>query len=160
MRIPLSVRIRSFFSRDKNAFWFDHFTDEEKELARMDVWQLASVIQESGVRVGMEQKRIVAEHVLNQRIARIQSRASLWSGWLGMFGALAGAALGFFLSTSVPKETPQQICNCQWSNPVQGPVATPKPTAPASVVPRRKNVEIKPDSGKSQKAPANGNTKP
>lgn len=142
MHTTLTDRIKAFFARDKHAFWFSHFTDEEKELARMDVWQLASAIQESRVRAGVEQRRIVAEHMLNERLARIQSRASLWSGWLGLFGALLGAALGFFLGTSSPKETPQQICHCQCSSPVQGPIAVPEPPASPSVVPGGKELKV------------------
>ena len=71
MRIPLSVKIRSFFARDKDEFWWNHFTDEEKELRRMDVWQLAKVINEGRVRnlAGEAEKIIVAEHMLSERLS-------------------------------------------------------------------------------------------
>jgi len=76
--IPLSVRIRAFFARDKDAFWWNEATDEEKQLRRMDVWELAKVINEARVRnlAGEAEKLIVAEHMLNVRLAKIQATAS------------------------------------------------------------------------------------
>ena len=73
MRIPLSVRLKAIFARDKNEFWWNHFTDEERELREVDVSQLASVINEATVRHNTE-RRIVAEHMLSARLAQIQSR--------------------------------------------------------------------------------------
>ena len=91
MHIPLSTRIRAMFARDEEAFWWSHFTDDEKKLARMDVWQLAGVIEEAKVRTGQERLRIVAEHMLAVRLAKIQASASWGSGILGFVGALIGA---------------------------------------------------------------------
>ena len=92
MRIPLSVRLKAIFARDKNEFWHGHFTAEERELRALDVWQLASVINEATVRHKTE-RRIVAEHMLSARLAQIQSRASWGSGVLGFAGAIIRAAL-------------------------------------------------------------------
>ncbi|MDO9365662.1 MAG: hypothetical protein Q7T58_04850 [Methylotenera sp.] len=91
--IPLYVHIKGLFARDKQAFWFNHFTDEEKELRRMDAWQLAKVIHEADVHKNNSEKRIVAEHLLNVRLAQIQSKASWGSGVLGFVGAIIGAVL-------------------------------------------------------------------
>jgi len=109
MNIPLSVRIRSIFAKDKDALWWGHFTDEEKELQRMDVWELAAVIQEASVRSGMDKKRIVAEHMLNVRLAQIQSKASWGSGVLGFVGAIVGAALSVSLTNVL--QTPSQAAH-------------------------------------------------
>lgn len=98
MKIPFDIRIKSFFAKDKAAFWWSHFSDEEKMLKRMDVWELAAVIQEANVRLGMEKKKIVAEHMLNVRLAQIQSKASWGSGILGFVGAIVGAALSVSLT--------------------------------------------------------------
>lgn len=98
MKIPLDIRIKSIFAKDKAAFWWGHFTDEEKMLKSMDVWELAAVIQEANVRFGMEKKKIVAEHMLNVRLAQIQSKASWGSGILGFVGAIVGAALSVSLT--------------------------------------------------------------
>ena len=67
MYISLADRIKSLFARDRHQYWLDHFTDEEKELRRMNAWQLAAIIEEASVRSGMERKRIVAEHMLDVR---------------------------------------------------------------------------------------------
>ena len=109
MSIPLATRIRSLLARDKDAFWWRHFTDEELALKRMDVWELAAVIEEAQVRAGMERKKIVAEHLLAVRLAQIQATASWGSGLLGFFGAIIGAALTVAL-TSVLSETPARPC--------------------------------------------------
>ena len=93
MSIPLSVRIRSFFARDKHAFWWDHFTDDEKQLRRMDAWQLATVIHEESIHQTEPEKRIVAEHMLNVRLARIQARAAYISVVAGLVGIVGGAFL-------------------------------------------------------------------
>lgn len=98
MQISLLDRIKSLFAKDRFEYWFDHFTNEEKELGRMDVWQLAAVIEEAAVRSGMERKRIVAEHMLNVRLARIQAKAAWGSGLLGFLGAVLGAALSVTLA--------------------------------------------------------------
>ncbi len=77
---------------------------------------------------------VLVEHELNLRIASIQSRATLRSGWLGLLGALLGAALGFFLGTLSPKEVkPEpvaQVCRCQCESNVQ----EPKPPTSSGVV--------------------------
>ncbi len=60
--IPLSVLIVVLFTRDKEAFCWKHFTDEELELRRMDVWELAKVIDKARVNnlSGEQEKLIVA----------------------------------------------------------------------------------------------------
>jgi hypothetical protein len=108
MNIPLSVKIRSFFAKDKDDFWWKHFTDEEKKLRRMDVWELAKVINEARVRnlAGEAEKLIVAEHMLNMRLAQIQAKASWGSGVLGFVGAIIGSALSVTLTMALqsPKD--------------------------------------------------------
>jgi hypothetical protein len=83
MHVSLSARIKSIFARDKYAFWYNEITNEEKELARMDVWQLAAVMVNSVETKSNVLQRIVAEHMLNERLARIQSRASIWAAVIG-----------------------------------------------------------------------------
>jgi hypothetical protein len=63
MHIPFLARLISSFTRDKYDFWWKYFSDEEKKLKRMDVWQLAEIIQ--NVPQETEQKCIVAEHMLS-----------------------------------------------------------------------------------------------
>lgn len=132
MRIPLSVRMQAFFARDKDAFWWSHFTDEEKELRRMDVWQLAGVLEEAAVRPGMEKKRIVAEHMLSVRLAQIQAKASWGSGILGFGGAIVGAALSVALASAW-----QRSANPDASTAGSKPVAAEPAQASASAAQRK-----------------------
>jgi hypothetical protein len=118
--IPISARIKAFFSRDKVAFWWNYYTNEEKKLRSMDVWELAKIINEARVRklTGEAEKVIVAEHMLNVRLAKIQATASWGSGVLCFIGAIIGAALSVTLtmalqsSNSVPG-IPELVCEKQ-----------------------------------------------
>lgn len=117
MNIPLSVRIRKFFARDKYAFSWGYFTDDEKLLRCMDAWQLATVIHEESIRKTAPEKRIVAEHMLNVRLAKIQTRATYISIVAGLVGAVGGA----FLTTAFQKPDSQtkRVCECSHSIPIQ-----------------------------------------
>jgi hypothetical protein len=75
------------------SYWFALITDDEKKLRRMDSWELARLIHEETVHPNSPEKRIVAEHFLQVRIAKIQSRATYMSAFVGFVGGLAGAAL-------------------------------------------------------------------
>lgn len=120
-----------------------HGIPSPQERAKMSPEKLAILLseQQNGTPA-----YVLVEHELNLRIALVQFQATLRSGWLGLLGALLGAALGFFLARLSPNETPQlpaQVCHCQCSNPVQGPIAVPKPPASSGIVPRGKDVEVK-----------------
>jgi hypothetical protein len=136
MSTPVSLldSIRGFFARDKHAFWWNHFTDEEKKLRRMDVRQLAKVINDARVRnlAGESETLIVAEHMLRERIARIQSRPT----WFAIWAGLAGVAGGAFLTSSLqpPNETNKCVCECKTTGTLQQPPQEPikaVPTKPA-----------------------------
>ena len=149
MNTPLSVRIRSFFAIDKKAFWRDEITNEEKKLRRMDVWQLAKVIHEARVRnlAGESETLIVAEHMLRERIARIQSRPT----WFAIWAGLAGIAGGAFLTSSLqpPNETNKCICECKTAGTLQQAAQEPIKAVPAKpAISNVINVPI--SSGKKQ----------
>ena len=97
MRITLADRFKALFARDEYDYWFQLITDEEKELRRMDSWELAKVIQEETVHPKNPERRIVAEHMLEVRIAKIQNRATYVSVIVGFIGILVGAALSAML---------------------------------------------------------------
>ena len=133
MSTPVSLldNIRGFFARDKRAFWWKHFTDEEKKLRRMDVRQLAKVINDSRVRslAGEAETLIIAEHMLRERIARIQSRPT----WFAIWAGLAGVAGGAFLTSSLqpPNETNKCVCECKPAGTLQQPAQEPIKAVPA-----------------------------
>jgi len=120
-KIPISVRIRALFARDKEAFWWNHFTDEEKKLREMDVWELAQVINEARVHnlASEAEKLIVAEHMLNVRLAKIQATASWGSGLLGFIGAILGAALSVSLTTFLLSTDETQTESVKLQSPVE-----------------------------------------
>jgi len=93
MRITFFDRIKALFARDEYSYWFRHLTDEEKELRRMDSWELAKVIHEANIHNRNDQKRIVAEHMLQVRLVRSQNRAIYVSIIFGLFGVVLGALL-------------------------------------------------------------------
>lgn len=93
MRKSLFAWLRSAFSRPTFEDHFRYFTDEERQLARMDVWQIADVIAEARHSAGMERRRIVAEHALSHRLARLQAKATVWAGALGLIGGVIGGAI-------------------------------------------------------------------
>lgn len=97
MRTTWIDRIKAAFAKDGYGYWFEHFTDQEKELRRMDSWQLARVIHEETVRPQNPEKRIVAEHMLQVRVAKIQNHATYVSVIVGFIGILVGAALSAML---------------------------------------------------------------
>jgi hypothetical protein len=90
-------RIRAFFARVKYEYWWKRLTDYERKLSKMSLSDLASELQRTKARYETENTTIV-EHVLATRLARIQSRGSLWSGWLAFVGAILAAILAAALT--------------------------------------------------------------
>ena len=126
MRIRLTDRIKAFFSSDEEAYWFNHFTDEEKALSRMDVWELAKVINEARVHnlASDAEKLIVAEYMLNQRLAKIQAKASWGSG---VIGAIIGASLSIALAPIIQNQN--EVQGRQENTATKQAIATPEKQA-------------------------------
>lgn len=100
---------KSWFVRDKRSYWWNKFSDYELELSRMSLTELASELNRTKVQVEPE-NTIIAEYILQARIARLQSRASWWSGWLSFAGAMIAAALTFYLGQlSVSSKNDAQV---------------------------------------------------
>lgn len=97
MRITVVDRIKALFAKDEYSYWFKLITDEEKELRCMDSWELAKVIHEGNINNSNPVKRIVAEHMLQVRLAKIQSRATYLNIIFGLIGVVLGAILGAVL---------------------------------------------------------------
>ncbi len=159
--VPLSAKFRALFARDEVAFWFDHFHDDERKLARMDVWELAKVINEARVRnlAGEAEKLIVAEHLLNVRLAKIQATAAWGSGVLGFVGAIIGAALSVALTLALQqKDAPRGPERASEQRAESAPIQkAPEPVArPVENVPSNPVVEVKPPSKGAVSGPPNG----
>lgn len=114
MCIPLLARIKGFFVRDKYSYWWKYVTDEEKQLRRMDVWQLAEVIREARSKspTSEAEKIIVAEYMLSERLARIQARPAYFSIFAGIIGIVVGAFLTSALQSNDKHEC---VCECKSS---------------------------------------------
>lgn len=134
--------VRGFFAKDKDAFWWDHFTSEEKKLARMDVWQLAKLIEELKVRnlAGTEHQIIVAQHLLAARLAKIQALPV----YLSLFTAFAGVIVGAYLTAAFQPAQPQSKCVCEYQSAsaakngvttLEKPLVIVAPSKPAISVP-------------------------
>ena len=126
-KISPSVLIKAIFSRNKDEFWWNHFTDEERILREMDVWALAKVIADP-LNDGRPERRVVAEHMLNARLARIQANASWASGILGVIGAVLGAILGATLAVILSAPTTP---NCSLDRANLPQTSQPLTNAPA-----------------------------
>ena len=94
MRITIANRLKALFAPDEYEFWWHHFTDEEKKLRRMDVWELAEVISQKKPN---SPESIVAEHMLNVRLAKMQVRATYFNIVVGFVGIVVGAVLSSIL---------------------------------------------------------------
>lgn len=70
-----------------------HDLPDPRERARMSPERLAILLSQQRPDTPAY---ILVEHELDLRIASIQSKATVRSGWLGLIGALLGAMLGFF----------------------------------------------------------------
>lgn len=77
----------------------------------MSAMQLAQQINEANVSRNIE-KKIVAEHFLNVRLARLQARPVWWS----IFAAIIGAFGGAFLTAWLTKTDSQVQCICEYKN--------------------------------------------
>lgn len=82
-----------------------HDLPSEKEREAMSVLRLAELM---ATREKGSPPYIVLAHELTLKIAKLQTKATLRSGWLGVggtvFTALATFALGYFVGTSSPHE--------------------------------------------------------
>lgn len=170
MRTTPMDLVKSFFAWDKHAFWFEHFTDEEKQLRRMSVGELAKVINEARVRnlAGEAEKLIVAEHMLNVRLAKIQATASWGSGVLGFVGAIIGSAVSVALTMVLqsPKEVSSAPARASEKQAVAAPLPVPREStsplikspqrAPAAEVSSRQGVVSASPNSDDKKQPVAG----
>ncbi len=92
--------IKLFFSKDKEEFPWKHVTDQEKILLNKDIFELAAIIAngKNSNMPGETYEAIVAEHLLDVRLAKIQAKASVFSGLISLIGAIAGATIGVLLA--------------------------------------------------------------
>jgi hypothetical protein len=124
MSVSLIERVGTFFARDKEAYWWKLVTDYERSLSKMSLSELASELQRTQVRYETA-NTIIVEHMLAARLARIQSRASWWSGWFGFAGAMLAAALTFYLgqrSADLAAKVESATVQKSEEKPVQKPV--------------------------------------
>jgi hypothetical protein len=130
--------LKSWFVRDKRAYWWKTFSDYELQLSRMSLTELASELNRTKVRNETE-NTIIIEHILAARLARLQSRASWWSGWLSFAGAMLAAALTFYLGqlSAISKNDTQVVPAASnktekrtIEKPVQSKVTTVEQKAP------------------------------
>jgi hypothetical protein len=156
MRTTLADRIKGFFARDKYAFWFNHFTDEEKQLRRMDVWQLAKIINEAHVRnlAGEAEKLIVAEHMLAERLARIQARPT----YIAIYAGLAGVVGGAFLTSALQSPNQPIKCICEALHVAQDQRSNNPPVPPIPAVSKTGSTAVNANNANQPKG--SGNSKP
>ena len=137
--VSLIERIGAFFARDKDAYWWNLVTDYERSLSKMSLSDLASELQRTQVR-NETANTIIVEHMLAARLARIQSRGSWWSGWLGFAGAMLAAALTFYLGQRSADHRPKvESAPVQKSVRAVTPAIKQNPTDPQAIQPHERN---------------------
>lgn len=98
MNVSLIDRVKGFFSKDKFGYWFNHFADEEKKQAAMDAIGLAKIIA-ADTDAESEKRKIVAEYILKQRIAKLQAKATLVAAIIGaVLGGLITGIISFLVN--------------------------------------------------------------
>lgn len=98
----------------------------------MDSWQLAAVIHECVETKRDHQKRIFAEHLLNERVAIIQAKPAYLAIVAGLLGTIAGACLNSVLQK--PASNSDCVAEYQHGCAVQQKVAASiKQSIPAPV---------------------------
>ena len=100
MKFTVWERVQGFVSRNPEEYWFNKFTDEERRLKKMDVWQLAEVIRDESISSGRAERKVVAEYMLQQRLAKIQSNATFLGALTSAIFGLGGVIIGALLTTS------------------------------------------------------------
>lgn len=112
----------------------------------MDAWDLAQVMCGNNAA-----DKIVAEHFLNLRLARIQADATKRSSWFALFGVLAAVVLTFYLGQLSVKST-EVICTVRYQaeqHPIEKAVPVPKPvpiqpsSEPEAMQPHEQNTNDK-----------------
>jgi len=163
MSPSLIEKIGAFIARDEDAYWWKLVTDYERSLSKMSLSDLASELQRTQVRQEAA-NTIIVEHMLSARLARIQSRGSWWSGWLGFAGAMLAAALTFYLGqwsanhTTRPESAPVQKSE---EKSVQVPVQEPVQTViPAIKQTPSEPKQVHPQEGKGNATQPNAPVKP
>lgn len=143
-----------------------HGLPSEKERGAMSVLRLAELL--STQKLGSI-AYIVLEHELNLKIAKVQAKATLSSGWLGLVGsisaALLGVALGYFLSTVLAKYESKSQPAAESSQeestiPIQQPSISTKLPPQKLLMPGEKPADVRPSNSEGQTKQHNGNTKP
>lgn len=135
MSESLIERIGAFFARDRYAHSWKLATDYERSLSRMSLSELASELQCTQARHEIS-NTIIVEHTLAARLARIQSRASWWSGWLGFAGAMLAAALTFYLGQRSADHTPKVECAPVQKSAEKPEITRERPRFPSEMTPR------------------------
>jgi hypothetical protein len=144
MSESLREKIGAFFARDKEAYGWKLATDYEHSLSKISLSKLASELQRTQVRHETA-NTVIVEHMLAVRLARIQSRASWWSGWLGFSGAMLAAALTFYLGQLSTNRTPEIECAL-----IQMPEKNSIQKSVQATVPTLKEKEIEPKAAKEK----------
>ena len=155
--VTLSDRFKAFFARDKDDFWFTHFSSEEIALKRMDVWGLAKVINEARVRnlAGEAEKLIVAEYMLKERLAKIQARPV----YLSLITAFTGVIVGAYLTAAFQPAQPQSKCVCEYQSANATKNSEPSAVnALVPIAPKTPPVSVQKDIKESAAVQNNGKT--
>ena len=113
---------------------------------RMSILELADLAAKPAL---MQAARLVVEHELSIRLAKVQSNATYWAAGFGLVGVLFGWLLSWL---SQQHQTTVVRCECESraESTQQGPVANPKPPAQPLIVQPSKAPNVGNSGGSTQ----------
>ncbi len=133
----------------------------EIERAKMTVLQLAELLsnQQQG-----SPAHLVIEHELNLKIAKVQAKATLSSGWVSAFGSIAsallGVLLGYFIGTTSVRDEPKSNATTEHRPIIESTQQQSRSTPEPKVSQKPKTAGIAHEKTKGKNQCATGNTKP
>ena len=77
-----------------------NFTDEEIALSKLDAYALADKWQEAKAN-GDQRAMLLLEHLLDQRLVKLQVKATWRAAWVGFLSAITGAVVGAIVAAVV-----------------------------------------------------------
>ena len=92
----LWFRIKHRLSKNDYEYYFSQYTSEELRLRAMQPDELAKVINDAYA-TNNRHLQVLAEHLLQERLTKMQTRATLWAAAFGAFCTLIGTFIGYIL---------------------------------------------------------------
>ena len=109
-----------------------YYIPNARSRKRMSILELADLAAKPDL---LHAARIVIEHELSVRLAKVQSNATYWAAGFGLLGVLLGGLLSWFSQQPQPTATVRCECEGRTDSAQQREVARSPPMQPLIVQP-------------------------